>query len=44
MGETAQEMYDTIEAVEPYMPMDKPRYLMGVGDAGQYTRRRLSRR
>ena len=31
MGETAQEMYDTIEAVEPYMPMDKPRYLMGVG-------------
>ena len=31
VGETAQEMYDTIEAVEPYMPMDKPRYLMGVG-------------
>ena len=31
MGETHQEMYDTIEAVEEYMPQDKPRYLMGVG-------------
>lgn len=31
VGETAQEMYDTIEAVEPYMPVHKPRYLMGVG-------------
>ena len=31
VGETAQEMYDTIDAVEPYMPKDKPRYLMGVG-------------
>lgn len=24
-------MYDIIDAVEPYMPQDKPRYLMGVG-------------
>ena len=24
-------MYEIIEAVEPYMPTDKPRYLMGVG-------------
>ena len=24
-------MYDIIDAVEPYMPADKPRYLMGVG-------------
>ena len=24
-------MYDIIETVEPYMPKDKPRYLMGVG-------------
>ena len=24
-------MYQIIEAVEPYMPADKPRYLMGVG-------------
>lgn len=31
VGETAQEMYDIIEAVEPYMPAHKPRYLMGVG-------------
>ena len=31
VGETAEEMYDIIEAVEPYMPKDKPRYLMGVG-------------
>ena len=31
VGEEAEEMYATIEAVEPYMPTDKPRYLMGVG-------------
>jgi len=31
VGETEQEMYRIIEAVEPYMPKDKPRYLMGVG-------------
>ena len=31
VGETAQEMYDIIEAVEPFMPADKTRYLMGVG-------------
>ncbi len=31
VGETAPEMYTIIEAVEPYMPKDKPRYLMGVG-------------
>ena len=31
VGETHQEMYDTIQALEPYMPKDKPRYLMGVG-------------
>jgi queuine tRNA-ribosyltransferase len=31
VGETAAQMYDMIEAVEPYMPADKPRYLMGVG-------------
>ena len=34
VGETAQEMYDTIEAVEEHMPKDKPRYLMGVGTPG----------
>ena len=31
VGESAEEMYRIIEAVEPYMPKDKPRYLMGVG-------------
>ncbi len=31
VGETAEEMYRIIEAVEPHMPTDKPRYLMGVG-------------
>mgnify|MGYP001341880781 FL=1 len=31
VGETAQEMYDIIEAVEEHMPVNKTRYLMGVG-------------
>lgn len=31
VGESAGEMYRIIEAVEPFMPKDKPRYLMGVG-------------
>ena len=31
VGETAEEMYRIIDSVEPYMPSDKPRYLMGVG-------------
>ena len=31
VGESAEEMYRIIEAVEPYMPVNKPRYLMGVG-------------
>ena len=31
VGETAEEMYRIIEAVEPFAPKDKPRYLMGVG-------------
>lgn len=31
VGEPAPEMYRIIEAVEPHMPADKPRYLMGVG-------------
>jgi len=31
VGETADEMYRIIDAVEPYMPTNKPRYLMGVG-------------
>ena len=31
VGEPTQTMYDIIDAVEPYMPADKTRYLMGVG-------------
>ena len=31
VGESAETMYHIIETVEPYMPIDKPRYLMGVG-------------
>ncbi len=31
VGEPAEVMYRVIEAVEPHMPKDKPRYLMGVG-------------
>ena len=31
VGETAEEMYRIIGAVEPFMPKDKIRYLMGVG-------------
>ena len=31
VGEPAPVMYHIIEQVEPYMPKDKPRYLMGVG-------------
>ena len=31
VGEPTQTMYDIIEAVEPHMPKEKPRYLMGVG-------------
>ncbi len=31
VGESTDEMYGIIDAVEPYMPKEKPRYLMGVG-------------
>lgn len=31
VGEPAEVMYDIIDAVEPHMPPEKPRYLMGVG-------------
>ena len=34
VGESHEEMYRIIESVEPYMPEDKPRYLMGVGTPG----------
>ncbi|MBQ2972059.1 MAG: tRNA guanosine(34) transglycosylase Tgt [Ruminococcus sp.] len=31
VGETAETMYEVIDAVGPFAPKDKPRYLMGVG-------------
>ena len=31
VGESTETMYEIIDAVEPYMPKEKPRYLMGVG-------------
>lgn len=31
VGEPTETMYEIIEAVEPHLPEDKPRYLMGVG-------------
>ena len=31
VGESNSQMYDTVEYTTPFMPKDKPRYLMGVG-------------
>ena len=31
VGEATEDMYRIIDVVEPYMPKEKPRYLMGVG-------------
>ena len=31
VGEPAEVMYDVVERVVPFLPTDKPRYLMGVG-------------
>lgn len=31
VGESTEDMYRIIECVEPHMPKNKPRYLMGVG-------------
>ncbi len=31
VGEANQDMYDTVEFTTPFLPKDKPRYLMGVG-------------
>ena len=31
MGEPKPVMYEMLEEIEPYMPREKPRYLMGVG-------------
>lgn len=31
VGETKNEMYSTLDHLNPFLPLDKPRYLMGVG-------------
>ena len=31
VGETQKEMFEVIDNIKDYMPVDKPRYLMGVG-------------
>jgi queuine tRNA-ribosyltransferase len=31
VGETKNEMYSTLDHLNPFLPQDKPRYLMGVG-------------
>jgi len=31
VGEANKDMYDTVEYIVPFLPKDKPRYLMGVG-------------
>jgi queuine tRNA-ribosyltransferase len=31
VGETQDQMFNTLDSVKDYMPKDKPRYLMGVG-------------
>ena len=34
VGEPKEVMYDILEAINPILPQDKPRYLMGVGSPG----------
>ena len=36
VGETEAEMYDILDVVCPVLPVDKPRYLMGVGRISQH--------
>ncbi|HAV27661.1 MAG TPA: tRNA guanosine(34) transglycosylase Tgt, partial [Lachnospiraceae bacterium] len=31
VGETHEQMYHVLDEVVPYLPSDKPTYLMGVG-------------
>ena len=32
VGESKEDMYGILKTIEPYLPVNKPRYLMGVGD------------
>ena len=31
VGESKEEMYSVLDALQPHLPLDRPRYLMGVG-------------
>ena len=44
VGEPTEEMYHILDVVLPHAPVNKPRYLMGVGTPVEYNRRRLPRR
>jgi queuine tRNA-ribosyltransferase len=33
VGETSEQMYKMLDALQPYLPADQPHYLMGVGTA-----------
>jgi queuine tRNA-ribosyltransferase len=35
VGETEEQMYDVLDVVCPLLPLEKPRYLMGVGERHQ---------
>ncbi len=37
VGEEENEMYDVLDTVCPFLPREKPRYLMGVGERHQIT-------
>jgi len=38
VGETVKEMFEAVEWVEPHLPANKPRYLMGIGMPDQIVR------
>ena len=44
VGETKAQMYSSLDVIEPYLPVDKPRYLMGVGTPRRPHRGHLPRR
>ena len=37
VGETHEEMYHILDEVVPYLPQEKPVYLMGVGTPAEYS-------
>ena len=43
VGESHEEMYHILDEVVPYLPKDKPTYLMGVGTPAKHSGRRRAR-